>query len=42
MLALAVEQRLLPASVVNDEVKERAEKLAEEQATHRAGKPCAN
>lgn len=31
MLALAVEQRLLPASVVNDEVKERAEKLAEEQ-----------
>lgn len=31
MLALAVEQRLLPASVVNDEVKERAEKQAEEQ-----------
>ncbi len=31
LIALGVEQRLLPSSVVNDEVKERAEKLTEEQ-----------
>ncbi len=31
LIALAVEQRLLPSSVVNDEVRERAEKLTEEQ-----------
>ena len=31
LIALAVEQRLLPSSVVNEEVKERAEKLAEQQ-----------
>ena len=31
LLSLAVEQRLLPSSVVNDEVKERAEKMAAEQ-----------
>ena len=31
LLALAVELRLLPAGVVNDEVRERAEKLTEEQ-----------
>ena len=31
LLALAVEQRLLPAGVVNDEVQERAEKITEEQ-----------
>ncbi len=31
LLALAVEQRLLPASVVNDEARERAELLTEQQ-----------
>jgi recombination associated protein RdgC len=31
LIALAIEQRLLPSSVVNDEVRERAEKLTEEQ-----------
>ena len=31
LIALAVEQRLLPSSVINDEVRERAEKLTEEQ-----------
>ena len=31
LIALGVEQRLLPSSVVNDEVRERAEKLTEEQ-----------
>jgi len=31
LLSLAVEQRLLPSSVVNDEVKERAGKMAAEQ-----------
>ena len=31
LIALAVEQRLLPSSVVNEEVKERAEKLTEQQ-----------
>jgi recombination associated protein RdgC len=31
LLSLAVEQRLLPSSVVNQEVRERAEKLAAEQ-----------
>jgi len=31
LLSLAVEQRLLPSSVVNDEVRERAEKITEEQ-----------
>lgn len=31
MIALTVEQRLLPSSVVNEEVKERAEKLTDEQ-----------
>ena len=31
LIALAVEQRLLPSSVVNDEVRERADKLTEEQ-----------
>jgi len=31
LIALAIEQRLLPASVVNDEVRERAEKLTDEQ-----------
>jgi recombination associated protein RdgC len=31
LLALAVEQRLLPSSVVNDEAKERAELLTEQQ-----------
>ena len=31
LLALAVEQRLLPAGVVNDEVQERAQKITEEQ-----------
>jgi len=30
LIALAVEQRLLPSSVVNEEVKERAEKLTEQ------------
>ena len=31
LLALAIEQRLLPSSVINDEVRERAEKMTEEQ-----------
>lgn len=31
LIALAIEQRLLPSSVVNDEVRERAERLTEEQ-----------
>ncbi len=31
LIALGVEQRLLPSSVVNDEVRERAEKMAAEQ-----------
>jgi recombination associated protein RdgC len=31
LIALAVEQRLLPSSVVNDEVRERADKLTDEQ-----------
>lgn len=31
LLALAVEQRILPSSVINDEVKERAEALTESQ-----------
>ena len=31
MIALSVEQRLLPSSVVNEEVKERAETLTEQQ-----------
>ena len=31
LLSLAVEQRILPASVINDEVKERAEALTESQ-----------
>ena len=31
MIALAVEQRLLPSSVVNEEVKERAEAIEQEQ-----------
>lgn len=31
LIALKTEQRLLPASVINDEVKERADKLTDEQ-----------
>jgi recombination associated protein RdgC len=31
LIALAVEQRLLPSSVVNDETKERAEQITEQQ-----------
>ncbi len=31
LLALAIEQRLLPSSVVNEETKERAEQIAEQQ-----------
>lgn len=31
LIALAVEQRLLPSSVINDEAKERAEQIAEQQ-----------
>ena len=31
LLALAVEQRLLPSSVINEEVQERAEALTEQQ-----------
>lgn len=31
LIALQIEQRILPSSVVNDEVKERAEAMAEEQ-----------
>jgi recombination associated protein RdgC len=32
LIALAVEQRLLPAAVINDELKERAAAIAEQQA----------
>lgn len=31
LIALSIEQRLLPSSVVNDEAKERAEQIAEQQ-----------
>lgn len=40
LIALAIEQRLLPSSVVNDEVRERAEKLTEEQGYAPAARRC--